>query len=143
MYYGCEHGSIPVKKNIYPGIETLDDLYRVLSDVWCAETCTPRMREQWSKENRTLGQCSITSFLVQDLFDGEVYGILLEDGNYHCFNVIEGIKVDLTSEQFTDQVPDYEHVSVQKREEHFRKEEKYQRYLLLKDLLRQEEHRNA
>jgi hypothetical protein len=59
-------------------------LYDFLSSVWCAETCAPRMRMDWSEDNRTLGQCSITSFLVQDIFGGEVYGILRPGGNFHC-----------------------------------------------------------
>ena len=68
----------------YPGIKTPLDLYNELLKIWCADTCAPRMREQWSPENPTLGQCSITAFLVQDLFGGEVYGILRSGGNYHC-----------------------------------------------------------
>lgn len=31
----------------------------------------------------TLGQCSITAFLAQDIFGGEVYGILRPGGNYY------------------------------------------------------------
>ena len=75
------------------------DLYDLLSDIWCADTCAPRMREGWSKENKTLGQCSITAFLAQDIFGGEVYGILRSDGNYHCYNVIGDCVFDLSSEQ--------------------------------------------
>jgi hypothetical protein len=41
------------------------------------------MRKDWTKDNMTLGQCSVTAFLVQDIFGGEVLGILLPDGNYH------------------------------------------------------------
>ena len=52
------------------------DYYDILSDIWCAETCAPRMRENWTRENQTLGQCSITAFLAQDIFGGKVYGIL-------------------------------------------------------------------
>ncbi|MBR2668962.1 MAG: hypothetical protein IKE36_04095 [Solobacterium sp.] len=137
MYYGKENGSISVVNPLYPGIGTVDDLYHVLKDVWCAETCTPRMRAQWSKENFTLGQCSITAFLVQDLFGGEVYGIPLEDGNYHCFNRIDGRDIDLTSEQFPGEVLDYTHVYPQSRDAHFVKEEKYRRYLLLQKKLKE------
>ncbi len=136
MYYGKENGSIPAVNHLYPGIETIDDLYRVLKDVWCMETCTPRMRDQWSEENPTLGQCSVTSFLVQDVFGGEVYGIPLNNGNYHCFNRIEGKDADLTSEQFPGETLDYTHVYPQSREIHFAKEEKYRRYLLLQKKLR-------
>ena len=84
------------------------DIYDLLSNIWCEYTCAPRMRKDWSEANRTLGQCSITAFLAQDLFGGKVYGVPLEDGNYHCFNVVGDCVFDLTSEQFGDTVLKYE-----------------------------------
>ena len=56
QFYGWETASPFVRK-----------LYDDLLQCWCAETCAPRMRGDWSTENPTLGQCSITSFLVQDI----------------------------------------------------------------------------
>ena len=101
-------------------------VYDLLSGLWCAETCAPRMRGEWSEGNRTLGQCSITAFLIQDLFGGTVYGVPLEDGNYHCFNEV-GVRVfDLTSEQFGDKKLNYSDCPEQIREVHFSKEEKRQ-----------------
>lgn len=52
------------------------DYYDLLSDIWCEETCAPRLRKDWNNDNKTLGQCSITAFLIQDIFGGRVYGIL-------------------------------------------------------------------
>ncbi len=118
------------------GIKNIDDLYEALCYVWCAETCAPRMRKDWTKENMTLGQCSITSFLIQDIFGGEVYGVPLKEGGYHCFNYIDGKDYDLTSAQFGDTKLTYTHNYPQSREEHFSSEEKYQRYLLLKEKLK-------
>ena len=94
------------------------------------------MRKDWSKDNKTLGQCSITAFLVQDIFGGEVYGVPLGDGNYHCFNKIGDVAFDLTSEQFGDIRLDYQNVVLQSRDIHFSKEEKYQRYLYIKEQLK-------
>lgn len=93
------------------------------------------MRDDWSKENMTLGQCSITAFLVQDIFGGEVYGIEREGGNFHCYNVINGKTFDLTSEQFGDEKLNYEDNPTQSRDVHFAKEEKHERYLFLKSEL--------
>ncbi len=104
------------------------DMYDLLSGIWCAETCAPRMRSGWSPENKTLGQCSITAFLMQDLYGGKVYGVPLGDGNYHCFNDVDGCVFDLTSEQFGDTVLDYAHCPEQSRDVHFAKTEKRQRY---------------
>ncbi len=116
-------------------IKTPADLYDRLCDIWCRETCAPRIRAGWTPENKTSGQCSITSFLVQDLFGGKVYGVPRPGGTFHCYNEVDGIVFDLTSEQFGDEKLCYENNPVQSRAEHFQKEEKYQRYLLLKDKL--------
>ena len=116
--------------------------FDALSHVWCADTCAPRMRQNWTKENMTLGQCSITAFLAQDIFGGKVYGILRPGGNYHCYNVIRDCKFDLTSEQFGDEVLDYEENPEQFREVHFAKEEKRMRYEKLKEELKKYCERN-
>ncbi len=83
-------------------------------------------------ENRALGQCSITAFLIQDIYSGKVYGVPLGDGNYHCFNGMDGCVFDLASEQFSDARPDYANCPEQERAVHFAKAEKRVRYELLK-----------
>lgn len=119
----------------YSKLGTARDFYDYLLGVWCANTCAPRMRDDWSSDNPTLGQCSITAFLVQDIYGGDVYGILRPGGNYHCYNVIDGNLFDLTSEQFGQEAYElsYENNPLQLRHVHFAKEEKYQRYLYLKE----------
>ena len=120
-------------------LDSLLDLYNVLSDgIWREATCAPRMQSKWNEENKTVGQCSITAFLVQDIFGGEVYGIKRPDGSFHCYNVIGGNQYDLTIEQFGDEREElvYDNKYPQLRAVHFKKEEKYNRYLLLKSLLK-------
>jgi len=129
-FYGWETADVKDKHGLTPR-----DYYDLLSDVWCPETCAPRMRADWSPENPTLGQCSITAFLLQDLYGGKVYGVPLPDGNYHCFNTVEGCTFDLTSEQFGDAALDYANCPEQFREVHFAKQEKHLRYALLKQKL--------
>ena len=139
-FYGWEQADVPITEaaaSQYPQIRTARDLYDILLQLWSAESCAPRLREQWSTQNPTLGQCSITAFLVQDLFGGRVYGILRPGGNYHCYNVIGDHKFDLTSEQFGDEVLCYENNPEQLREVHFAKEEKRLRYEALKKALYQ------
>ncbi len=111
------------------------DYYDLLAESWCAETCAPRMRKDWTEANRTLGQCSVTAFLIQDIYGGKVYGVPLEDGNYHCFNEVDGCVFDLTSEQFGETRLDYTHCPEQDRAKHFAREEKKARYELLKERL--------
>ena len=132
-YYGSEQwGGVPLSTGVY---KTPDDLYRALLRCWRAETCAPRMRDQWSPENPTLGQCSITAFIAQDIFGGEVFGIPMKGGNFHCFNVVGKCVFDLTSEQFGDEALDYSSGQPQSRERHFGKAEKLARYELLKKSL--------
>ena len=83
-FYGWETADVKDARGLTPR-----DYYDLLSGCWCAETCAPRMRADWSPENRTLGQCSITAFLIQDIYGGKVYGVPLEDGSFHCFNNID------------------------------------------------------
>ena len=90
------------------------------------------MRQDWTPENKTLGQCSITAFLAQDIFGGKVYGVPRHGGNFHCYNVVGESRFDLTSGQFGDEVLAYEGDPEQFREIHFAKEEKRLRYEYLK-----------
>ena len=129
-FYGCETADIKDDQGRTPR-----DYYDILTDIWCEETCAPKTRDVWSPENRTAGQCSITAFAIQDIYGGKVYGIPLDDGNYHCFNVVDDCVFDLTSEQFGDQKLDYEHVMEQDRAVHFANEDKKKRYELLKKRL--------
>lgn len=126
---------MPSISEVYCKIKTPLDLYDALSEIWCAETCAPRMRDEWNSANKTLGQCSITAFLAQDIFGGKVFGILRPGGNYHCYNVVNDCVFDLTSEQFGDEVLDYSENPEQFREIHFAKEEKRLRYEYLKEEL--------
>ena len=131
-FWGWENADVEAVTDEYAGIRSPRQLYDALAEIWCADTCAPRMRNDWSKENRTLGQCSITAFLAQDIFGGRVYGILRDGGNYHCYNVIGDCSFDLTSEQFGEEKLDYENNPEQFREAHFAKEEKRLRYEYLK-----------
>ncbi len=134
-FYGWKNATVPAMTEQYAGIRTPQDLYDALSVLWCADTCAPRMRSDWTPENKTLGQCSITAFLAQDIFGGDVYGIPLPGGNYHCYNMVGNCVFDLTSEQFGDEVLDYSDNPLQSREVHFAKEEKRLRYEKLKAAL--------
>ena len=125
-FYGWETADIKDCRGLTPR-----DCYGILSEVWSADTCAPRMRADWSPENKTLGQCSVTAFLMQDIFGGEVRGVPLGDGGFHCFNAVGECVFDLTSAQFGEAL-DYSDRPVQLREVHFQKEEKRLRYELLK-----------
>lgn len=135
-FYGWETADSSPVTDEYRGITDPRRLYDALTHIWCSYTCAPRLREKWSRENITLGQCSVTAFLVQDIFGGKVYGVLRPGGNYHCYNVIGDRKFDLTSEQFGDEKLNYDNNPEQLREVHLAKDEKRERYEYLRAELR-------
>ncbi len=131
-FYGWETADVSSVCDKYSKIADPKALYDMLCDIWCEYTCAPRLREGWSRENMTLGQCSVTAFLVQDIFGGKVYGIPRSCGSFHCYNAAGGRVFDLTSEQFGDEKLCYEDNPEQFRKIHFEKTEKRERYEYLK-----------
>lgn len=135
-FYGWEHADCGPVDPAFSRVRDPRCLYDLLKELWCAQTCAPRMRQDWTQENPTLGQCSITAFLAQDIFGGRVYGILRDGGNYHCYNVVPAdggeCVFDLTSEQFGSEKLCYEDNPEQSRSVHFAKEEKRLRYEFLR-----------
>ena len=123
-FWGWQTADVKPLGKTYP-FEDPRQMYDYLTRCWGADTCAPRLRDKWSPANMTEGQCSITAFLVQDIFGGEVYGIRLPDGAYHCYNVVGEVQFDLTSEQFGDEVLDYTQGVPQSREEHFADQDKF------------------
>ena len=132
-FYGWQNADIQDFRGLTPR-----DYYDILSGIWCAATCAPRMRDGWTPENPTYGQCSITAFLMQDMYGGKVYGVPREGGTFHCFNVIGDCVFDLTSEQFGEEVLCYDDCPEQFRGVHFAKAEKKQRYEYLRERLTRE-----
>lgn len=112
------------------------DLYDALSHVWCADTCEPSLRDTWSAGKPMVGQGTVTAFLVRDMIGGAVYGIPLDNGEYHCYNEDRGgITFDFTSEQFEEEELNYENNNRLEMRQYFTKDEQQQRYKLLKERL--------
>lgn len=131
-FYGWEKVDVKPADSKYSAVGNPRRLYDMLSEIWCEYTCAPRLRGEWSEDNKTVGQCSITAFLVQDIYGGRVYGIPLPDGGFHCYNDVDGCVFDLTSEQFGNEKLCYENNPVQFRDAHFAKQEKRLRYEYLR-----------
>jgi len=130
-FYGWQTADITDERGLTPR-----DYYDLLRGIWCADTCAPRMRSAWTPDNPTYGQCSITAFLLQDIYGGKVYGVPREGGTFHCFNAVGDCVFDLTSEQFGDEILCYENCPEQFREVHFAKTEKRLRYEYLREQLK-------
>ncbi len=134
-FYGWETADAAPADSAFGALCSPRGLYDALRPLWSRDTCAPRLREKWSSDNPTLGQCSITAFLAQDIFGGKVCGIPLPDGNFHCYNVVGDCVFDLTSEQFLPEKLAYDGNPEQRREVHFAKEEKRLRYETLRERL--------
>lgn len=138
-FYGNENAAKVVAPENEYGVTTAIDLYDKLLNAWSIDTCAPRLRSEWSEDNPTLGQCSITAFLAQDIFGGDVYGVKTGSG-IHCYNVVNGISFDLTSEQFGEKAKDLDYTPILKQDRetsnHFGNGEKRDRYNMLKEILK-------
>ena len=138
-FHGWDSSDVTPIDAEYAQIKNQRHLYDLMCNVWSVESCAPRYRCEWSEENITRGQCSITSFLVQDIFGGKVYGVPLSEGGFHCYNVVGDSLFDLTSEQFQGKENlVFAKENEQFREVHFASEEKKARYELLKEGLKKE-----
>lgn len=135
-FYGAEDCDVRPINPEYSEIRDPRHLYDILSGIWCADTCTSRLRDKWSTEDKTLGQCSITAFLVKEIFGGEVYGVKTEEGFDHCFNMVDGHTFDLTSEQFHGRPLDYTPNRLKTWDSYIAGTEREERYHILKELIR-------
>jgi histone deacetylase complex regulatory component SIN3 len=109
----------------------VDKLKNILIDAWSKETCSPGLRNEWSKENPSLGQCAVTALIVNDFFGGEIMRCMASSGS-HYYNMIDNELVDLTKEQFLGEEPLYDDGKERTREYLLGNEDTKKRYLLLK-----------
>jgi hypothetical protein len=112
----------------------IEELRAYLTWCWDKDTCSQGQRENWTSENQTLGQCAITSLIVNDYFGGNIMRCIMPSGN-HYFIEIDGNIIDLTVEQFQGEIPDYEHAEVRTREYLLSNPDTAHRYNLLNNRL--------
>lgn len=79
--------------------KTPDQLYERLKAAWSSESSG-----SWSLDNPAKGQCSVTSLVVQDAFGGEILKTRTKGGT-HFYNLIDGVRWDLTVSQFDHPIP--------------------------------------
>ena len=110
------------------------ELKHLLIQTWNLETCSPGLRDKWSEENPSLGQCAITALIVNDFFGGKIMRCMASSGS-HYYNIIDDELVDLTVEQFLGETPQYGEGQERTREYLLSNEDTKNRYLLLKSNL--------
>lgn len=88
---------------------------KLLSECWNKDTCSPGLKDNWSEDNPSLGQCAITALIVNDYFGGKIMRCMSSSGS-HYYNIIDDKVVDLTVEQFLGEIPLYEEGQERTRE---------------------------
>lgn len=58
--------------------------------------------DEWTRDNPALGQCAVTSLVVQDYFGGELVRGLVGGVSHYWTRLPSGKDIDLTKEQFGD-----------------------------------------
>lgn len=80
---------------------SLDDVIQAMRQSWSADTSAD---SDWSSVNPALGQCSVSSCVVQDYCGGEILNrvVTFPSGatGSHYVNMIDGKIVDTTLDQF-------------------------------------------
>lgn len=112
------------------------DIKNLFLCAWSKETCVPSQREEWSKDNPSLGQCAITALIINDIFGGKIMRCMSQSGS-HYYNLINNNIVDFTVEQFLGVSPEYEHAEIRTREYLLSNEDTKKRYILLTKNLNQ------
>lgn len=81
----------------------IDDLLKALNMAWCRETAYSGDRNNWTIDKKSIGQCTVTAMIVFDYFGGKIIrGYSEKYKLFHYWNEIDGEKVDLTYDQFSD-----------------------------------------
>ena len=118
----------------------IEQLKQLLIQTWNLETCAPGLKNEWNKQNPSLGQCAVTTLIANDFFGGKIMRCMTSSGS-HYYNLINGELFDLTVEQFLGDIPQYEKGEERTRLDLLSNEDTKKRYekLLynLKQLMRQ------
>jgi len=105
----------------------INELKQLLNLSWNYETCSPGLKSEWTKDNPSLGQCAITTLVVNDFFGGKIMRCLVSTGS-HYYNLIDDNVFDLTVEQFLDEIPHYEESEERTRDNLLSNEDTRNRY---------------
>lgn len=108
----------------------INELEKILELSWSKETTLPSLENIWNKTNPSLGQCAITSLVVNDFLGGKIMRCMCKDIS-HYYNLVNGNIIDLTVKQFKDEFPNYINGEERTREYLLSNENTKERYLTL------------
>ena len=93
----------------------LSELKQIIEKSWRVESCYPNLQQIWNKYNPSLGQCAVTSLIVNDFMGGKIMRCMCGDVS-HYFNLVNDNIIDLTLNQFNGEIPDYSNYQERSRE---------------------------
>lgn len=106
---------------------------KLLRNCYSIETTHPSCIKDYEKNDISYGQCAITALLVYDKFKGKICKITT-NGISHYFNIVNNEIIDLTKEQFENDVS-YSNYKEKSYDELLENENTKKRYLKLKELI--------
>jgi len=99
---------------------------------WGLDTVHHSVKNEWNVNNKSLGQCAVTSLIVQEYLGGDIhYGTVLTNGVNHYWNIINNKKYDFTISQFTNN-DIINKIGIKQREDILKNIDTYNRYIILK-----------
>jgi hypothetical protein len=77
---------------------TIAQLLHALKQTWSLKSSS-----KWSMDNPSIGQCGVTSLVVNDILGGEIRKTPLSEG-WHFYNMIHYKRYDFTESQFNESI---------------------------------------
>lgn len=112
-----------------------EEVKSIIKISWTKETAYPGCQEEWSEKNPQLGQCAVTSLIVNDFFGGKIMRCMC-NGISHYYNLVNNEIIDLTVEQFGGVIPNYEESEERERDYLLSSSDTKARYYLLLNIVR-------
>lgn len=112
----------------------LEEFKKALKKSWSKDTAHESVKKQWDTKNKELGQCAVTSLLVNKYFAGEIWkGDIVGKKYSHFWNVLpNGEKIDLTKSQLKKENIKIVNIKVKTTKELLENKDLKIRYELLK-----------
>lgn len=109
-------------------------LKQAIKESWSKDTTYEEIRDKWTKENKSYGQCAVTALLIQNYLGGEIYKADVKGEKYsHFWNVLpNGEVVDLTKKQFGNKEIKFINVEIKDRGELMKNKDLKNRYEILR-----------
>lgn len=107
-----------------------EELFYNIAKSWSRDTCYPLCKENWNIDNPSLGQCAVTSLVVNDFLGGKIMRCMCGDTS-HYYNVVNGEIIDFTVEQFGGKIPEYYNSEEKNRNDLLENKNTAFRYFLL------------